>query len=171
MPIKDVTGSPSCKKKDAIDAYDKSIEILEKITNELKLKNLTENQFSLIKKYLKISDIPGNIDTIINIFEKTLNGLKNNDITINVSYFNFANPSEKTKINIAIAQFNNKKQLIRYMIHEASHIYADTKDFGDFGYIKNNGEFKIIGIDESSAIINADSYAVLAVLSFGIELS
>jgi len=55
---------------------------------------------------------------------------------------------------------NNPWQAARTFIHEASHQYASTADFGTTGYIKADGsDFRRAGISPDDCLNNADSYA------------
>ncbi len=46
------------------------------------------------------------------------------------------------------------------LIHEASHKYASTADFGDSGYLEDDGvDFEAAGLTNAQALRNADSYA------------
>jgi|GEM_PF-5953962 len=45
-------------------------------------------------------------------------------------------------------------------IHEATHKFASTNDYGDAGYLKNDGlRFRKDGLQNAQALNNADSYA------------
>jgi hypothetical protein len=55
---------------------------------------------------------------------------------------------------------NNRFQAVRALIHEATHKFADTEDFGEKGYIYADGsDFREQGITYDECLINADSYA------------
>jgi len=55
---------------------------------------------------------------------------------------------------------SNAWQAARVFIHEASHKYADTKDFGEQGYrYANDSDFRQPGISPADCLDNADSYA------------
>jgi hypothetical protein len=54
----------------------------------------------------------------------------------------------------------NAFQAVRTFIHEASHKYASTDDFGEQGYIFADGsDFRRAGITKADCLKNADSYA------------
>ncbi len=54
---------------------------------------------------------------------------------------------------------NNRRQAIRTFIHEATHRFANTKDFGESGYVEADGTaFRAAGLTKDQAIVNADSY-------------
>ena len=44
-------------------------------------------------------------------------------------------------------------------LHEASHKYAKTHDYGERGYCDGNGNYKVQGLTFQEACNNADSYA------------
>ena len=55
---------------------------------------------------------------------------------------------------------NNRRQAVRTFIHEATHRFANTKDFGESGYMEADGSaFRAAGLTKDQAIVNADSYA------------
>ncbi len=57
----------------------------------------------------------------------------------------------------------NEFQAVRTFIHEASHRFADTVDFGEQGYMHADGsDFREDGITKEQCLVNADSYAYFA---------
>lgn len=53
------------------------------------------------------------------------------------------------------------------IIHEATHKFASTADFGDRGYTDNEtGEFEAPGLTHAEALNNAESYARFVMMSF-----
>ena len=57
---------------------------------------------------------------------------------------------------------NNRFMAVCTMIHEASHRFAQTADFGEQGYIRDDGsDFREPGITAEQCLRNADSYAFI----------
>lgn len=55
---------------------------------------------------------------------------------------------------------NDQLQAVRILIHEASHKFAQTNDYGYKGYIKSDSlDFSVPGITAEECLTNADSYA------------
>jgi hypothetical protein len=55
---------------------------------------------------------------------------------------------------------NNRFQAVRTFIHEATHRFANTDDFGEQGYMFADGsDFRQPGITAEQCLNNADSYA------------
>ncbi len=55
---------------------------------------------------------------------------------------------------------NNRFQAVRTFIHEATHRFANTDDFGEQGYMHADGsDFRAPGITAEQCLNNADSYA------------
>lgn len=71
----------------------------------------------------------------------------------------------RSDINIATSTLDKSTTLrVVTLIHEASHRYANTRDFGNKGYTNEEGtRFYSEGLTRSEAIINADSVAWMAV--------
>src|SRR5262249_48537890 len=118
----------------------------------------------LLIKYFKLDDddnlIQAELPGITQKLTQTRDGLLNNDLVLRLDNFN--NAKYRTMvIHIAVPQFKSPNQLIRYIIHEATHIFAGLGGTKDPSYIGNDGEFKVPTIDRPSALNNADSFAVL----------
>jgi hypothetical protein len=62
---------------------------------------------------------------------------------------------------------NGTELAAKTVIHEASHKFASTADFGNRGYTKDDdGTFKAAGLTHAEAFNNADSYARFVMMSF-----
>lgn len=146
------TGQGACT--DCVKMLSYTIDALEKNT-------LTQGQAVLLDRYFCSGPDP---EQIIKILTRTRDGLRDAEITITYGWFNNAKPSESTKMELAYAQFKSPVQILRYMIHEATHMFAGTVDFGDAGYIDNDGTFRSEGLAAEDANKNADSYAVFVML-------
>lgn len=175
MPIASVTshvGPIPEKEKKAKEAYDRSIQILKDVIASLEGNTLTEQQIQYMNRYFVLGDdnkeIPAKLVTTL---KDTRAGLEGNDITVEVYMFNFAKSTEKQKLSLAKAQFNSANQIIRYMIHEATHAYAQTNDYSDRGYVNNDGAFRQSGLSKEEALANADSYACFVVRCANIALA
>lgn len=159
------------KDKKAQDAYAHSIQILKDVIAILEGNTLNEQQIQYMNQYFVLgennTEIPSKLTTTL---KDTKKGLKNNNITIHVYHFSFAKSTETQKLSLALAQFNNSNQVIRYLIHEATHMYAQTNDYSDRGYVNNDGKFRQSGLTQEEAIKNADSYACFVVRCANIPL-
>jgi hypothetical protein len=177
MPITAINKAPMCGVKlsefsleIAQAACDQAIAYLTQAIYILRQETLTQEQSELVIKYF----IPDGGDnqirqSLIDILTLTLDGLRDTGITLTIDNFNSAKKGSPI-IHIAPLQFRNTNQLVRFMIHEATHVFAGTKDFADYGYVNNDGEFRRAGIARESALNNADSYAVFTVLCANLPL-
>ncbi|WP_102797818.1 hypothetical protein [Bowmanella denitrificans] len=175
MPIKTVTskaGKIENKEKMAEAAYQRSIEALKKIIKTLEEGELDQETLNNLNYYFILGDnpqkqIPGEI---LAHLKNTLKGLTEIPFTVEITFFNFANPGKGDKFSIANAQFKSANQCIRYMIHEASHAFSGTQDFSERGYTDNLGKFRQPGLTREEAVNNADGLAVFTVLHSQIAL-
>lgn len=73
------------------------------------------------------------------------------------------NGSDGSKGDIHVTRdyiMNNRFQAVRTFIHEATHRFANTDDFGEQGYMHADGsDFREPGITAEQCLRNADSYA------------
>jgi hypothetical protein len=177
MPITVINKAPMCPVKlsdysleTAQEACNKCITILTQAIAILQQEKPTQEQSEMVTKYFlsAISDMDIR-QKLVTTLTQTRDGLQTTDITLTVNNFNSAKKGVPA-IHIAPAQFKNPNQILRYMIHEATHVFAGTTDAADWGYIKNDGEFKMSGIQQETAIVNADSFAVFAVRCFNLPL-
>lgn len=70
----------------------------------------------------------------------------------------------KGDIHMGSSIIKNNSQLnnVVLFIHEATHKYASTSDFGEKGYTTANGSYRQHGLTTAEALNNADSYARFA---------
>lgn len=69
---------------------------------------------------------------------------------------------------LGLDNFTRPNRLLRFFVHEASHMYADTDDMA--GYIGNDGNYKTPGVGKQVAANNAVSLAVFALALSYIQL-
>lgn len=150
--------------------------------------NLEDDVKNALVKYFKTSANPGNAELarIKSTLVTTMNGISG-DVSIKVSNINvarankFAPDAGITKQNAKYVEGyvwnyasgkkgdihvtpdyirNNHFQAVRTFVHEATHHYASTDDFGEQGYIEADGsDFRQAGIQPNQCEVNADSYA------------
>lgn len=105
------------------------------------------------------------VDAIRVIVGYTRHGLRDTNLTINVGWYNFVNANlAPTVINLAAVQMYNDYQFVRYLIHEATHLFADTIDHAERGYTDHDGNYRQAGLTAAEALVNADSVAVAVTL-------
>ncbi|WP_082457870.1 M35 family metallo-endopeptidase [Pseudomonas sp. EGD-AK9] len=161
MPITNVTGANIPDKLTmAQTACTQSIQHLRNAIKSLKDNSINEEQRKWLNHYFLLgndnTEIPAEI---IQILKTTKRALKHENITVNIAFYNYVNKNNPNVINLARSQFNQAHQAIRYLIHEASHLYADTKDHSERGYTDNAGNYRQPGLTKEEALNNADSYA------------
>ncbi|MBX9663190.1 hypothetical protein [Novosphingobium sp.] len=118
------------------------------------------------------------------ILEITINGMNNGKLALktdntsdyrSINYFGdkkevlpyiegyVRNGPNGTKGDIHVKRdyiMNNRFQAVRTFIHEATHRFASTEDFGEQGYMWSDGsDFREPGITADQCLRNADSYA------------
>ena len=99
----------------------------------------------------------------------TLKGIEEREITIYIdALMNYAHkkPTVNT-ISIRRDCYANAAKCVRYLIHETSHLYAETTDDGDAGYVNDDAQFRAPGLTGIRALGNADSLACFALLASG----
>lgn len=190
MPITSVVGDagvalPPDPLVVAQTAYASAIGALATAIAALRSNNLSTVQSTLLQSYFVRETFDNEtLAKIAHVLEATLLGLHHYDIQIRVCFFNFVpmvsvvDPAtgqtkkvrDKNNIALAIKQFNNERQCVRYLIHEATHAYADTNDHAERGYIKDNKSYKPPGITAEEALNNADTYSCLVVGFASIDL-
>ena len=58
---------------------------------------------------------------------------------------------------------NNALQNASLFVHESTHKFASTADFGDKGYTTDQGSYREDGLTKEQALMNAESYSRFAV--------
>lgn len=168
----------SRKKKVRIEAVVVTArEWLEKVTKKLNEKSMSEKVKKWANKYFKTDLAKGPLaDDLKKIKKAILDTSKgiNKQLPIKIyadkgvyGYVNIESIGKKVvrmgDVHVSPGLFSEKKNLhlaIVTFIHEATHRFAGTDDFGDKGYIDNDGnKFWKSGITKSNALENADSYA------------
>lgn len=174
MPIKSVktVGTPpmpDCVQRLQV-AYDAAVSALTQTIQFLNSKNLANGRLELMNKYFELGDSNQEVpQQIIEKLNATLHGMTNYDFDIEIIYFNVTT-KRGTKIYLAYKQVMNANQCIRYLIHEASHAFADSDCYGGIGYINNDGNFRNGNLNGIDAKNNADSLACFVVGCFGLRL-
>jgi hypothetical protein len=134
---------------------------------------------TLGERELKIADacfMGGDLATVLEKLQQTRDGIRDTKIKLKLgSVFPNVNRSIKDVIELSWSVFKSPVQSIRYFIHEASHLYANTADFGTDGYIDKADEEGSTGkfrgsMDQKKAMNNADSYACFVTLCYGDKL-
>jgi hypothetical protein len=124
----------------------------------------------IIEKYFFYSNGTSEWGTAKEAIQKvtvvTRTALEQNNITVKVGYFNYASSNVQNEINMALAQTKDKYQFVRYLIHEATHLYPKTVDHADRGYVNNNGEYREPGLTREEALKNADSYGAAITMHY-----
>ncbi|PCJ41326.1 MAG: hypothetical protein COA99_08985 [Moraxellaceae bacterium] len=71
----------------------------------------------------------------------------------------------KGDIHMGISTVKGQSDLTNasLFIHEATHKFADTADFGEQGYTTDQGSFRKPGLQPAQALMNAESYARFAI--------
>lgn len=173
MPIVSVTGLVVTDSQNkANTACTDSIGHLRGAIQALKNNTLSQAQRAWLNHYFLLegdnAEIP---NEIIAILKTTKHGLKHNNITLNIDWYNFVNSKKAPNvINLARGQFIHAHQAIRYLIHEASHLYAATDDHAERGYTNNQGQYRQPGLTPEEALKNADSYACFVSSFHGLQL-
>jgi len=152
--------------------YTKAVDYLRVVIKAIDEGTLDDTQ----RGYATAFFLGGDLGPVRTQLDITLTGLTQTNITVHVGgvfpYVKRLNWPDW--INIPLNILNNPVQSIRFFIHEATHLFADAKDFGIQGvkgYINDDGSFRQQGITQEEALINADSLACFVTRVNGDKLS
>lgn len=154
----------------ATAACKKCIELLTELVDELKANSLKAEDRALLNRLFKLDEGSAIPPAIRDVLKRTRNGLRDTEFKLTVPYFSYAKKSIQNELAIAVAQFKNDRQILKDMIHEATHAYAKTDDHGESGYLDKEGNYRAPGMTHPEAINNADSYAGFVLLRMGLGL-
>jgi len=132
--------------------------------------NISYDDLAALQRYYLINEDDPEIGPraaeIRRLIKATKQGITNQQITVDYGHYNSAQRNTRTHVMyLGRDNFTRPNRLLRYFIHEASHMYANTDDMA--GYLNNNGTYRNPGVNQQSAANNADSLACLVLaLSF-----
>ncbi|MDE1897272.1 MAG: hypothetical protein KGH91_09365 [Rhodospirillales bacterium] len=154
---------------------------------------LSAVQQNYLKYYFRLAAAPNatTLDIIKQTYILVRNGMFSTDLNLKVTISGDANgyvnshkvSSKKSNHNAGVRGGNAVKRgdihldsdrldgdpewAAKTTIHEASHKFASTADFGNIGYTDDDTyKFRAAGLTAAQAINNAESYAMFAMMSF-----
>lgn len=177
MPIIAVNGQTKAMKEDLrfMDYIKYSCKVALQAMSEFKsaVKDAMKGDsvWKILEQYFKCTpddvvwlDAEERIRVVIGL---TMDALEKRNITIKVVHlFPNVNLKNMDLIEMTPATIMNEILLVRYLIHEATHLYAGTIDHADRGYVNNDGQYRQGGLTQEEALNNADSYAAAVTLFY-----
>ena len=157
-------------------AAEQAINVLRRASQTLKEDNVnvSEQDLANLANFYFIGQDDADFgDCVANIrllIKATKRGIAEQRIKVDYGYFNHAQRRTVTHIMfLGMNNFTCPNRLLRFFVHEASHMYANTDD--RTGYLTRQGTYENNGVNKESASNSADALAglVLAFSGIGIE--